>query len=125
MTMALKPDPEEPGTKVIRPWGWYASVDSGPGFQVKRIHVEPGQMLSLQLHHQRAEHWVVVSGTAEVTIGSLVRKLNPGEAEYIPVGVRHRLANNSPDATEIIEVQLGAYLGEDDIVRFDDAYGRS
>ena len=110
--------------KVHRPWGWYDSVDSGPRFQVKRIMVKPGAALSLQMHHHRAEHWIVVSGTAEVTVGDKVILLSENQSTYIPLGVTHRLANPGKVDLEIIEVQSGSYLGEDDIVRFDDTYGR-
>ena len=111
--------------KVHRPWGWYDSIDSGPRFQVKRIMVNPGAALSLQMHHHRAEHWVVVSGTAEVTNGEQVTLLSENQSTYIPLGQTHRLANPGKVPLEIIEVQSGSYLGEDDIVRFDDTYGRS
>ena len=110
--------------KVHRPWGWYDSVDSGPRFQVKRIMVKPGAALSLQMHHHRAEHWIVVSGTAEVTVGDKVILLSENQSTYIPLGVTHRLTNPGKVDLEIIEVQSGSYLGEDDIVRFDDTYGR-
>ena len=113
--------------KVYRPWGWYDSLGSGPdgtGFQVKHIGVYPGQSLSLQLHHKRAEHWVVVNGTATITVGELVRDYNPNEHVFIPLGDVHRLENRTESAVEIIEVQLGAYLGEDDIVRLQDNYSR-
>jgi mannose-1-phosphate guanylyltransferase/mannose-6-phosphate isomerase len=110
--------------KVYRPWGWYDSIESGEYFQVKRLHVKPGAKLSLQMHHKRAEHWVVVSGTATVTNGEQTFSLNKGESTYIPLGVTHSLENQTNEPLEIIEVQSGAYLGEDDIVRFKDAYGR-
>lgn len=110
--------------RVARPWGWYDSVDLGPRHQVKRIMVKPGASLSLQLHHHRAEHWVVVSGTAEVTNGDKVTVLGENQSTFIPLGQIHRLANPGRVPLEIIEVQSGAYLGEDDIVRFDDSYGR-
>ena len=110
--------------KVHRPWGWYDSIDSGPRFQVKRIMVKPGASLSLQMHHHRAEHWIVVSGTAEVTNGDQVMTLSENQSTYIPLGQKHRLANPGKVALEIIEVQSGSYLGEDDIVRFEDTYGR-
>ena len=110
--------------KVHRPWGWYDSVDSGPRFQVKRIMVKPGAKLSLQMHHHRAEHWIVVSGTAEVTNGDQVMTLSENQSTYIPLGQKHRLANPGKVPLEIIEVQSGSYLGEDDIVRFEDTYGR-
>ena len=110
--------------KVHRPWGWYDSIDSGPRFQVKRIMVKPGATLSLQMHHHRAEHWIVVSGTAEVTNGEKVFDLHENESTYIPLRQTHRLANRTDLPLEIIEVQSGGYLGEDDIVRFEDTYGR-
>ena len=110
--------------KVHRPWGWYDSIDAGPRFQVKRILVKPGASLSLQMHHHRAEHWIVVSGTAEVTNGNQVMVLSENQSTYIPLGQTHRLANPGKVPLEIIEVQSGSYLGEDDIVRFEDTYGR-
>ena len=110
--------------KVHRPWGWYDSIDSGPRHQVKRILVKPGASLSLQMHHHRAEHWIVVSGTAEVTNGDKVILLSENQSTYIPLGQTHRLANPGKVPLEIIEVQSGSYLGEDDIVRFEDTYGR-
>jgi mannose-1-phosphate guanylyltransferase/mannose-6-phosphate isomerase len=110
--------------KVNRPWGAYEGIDSGERFQVKRITVNPGASLSLQLHHQRAEHWVVVSGTAKVTCGDEVMMLSENQSTYIPLGVKHRLENPGQTPLEIIEVQSGNYLGEDDIVRFEDNYGR-
>jgi mannose-1-phosphate guanylyltransferase/mannose-6-phosphate isomerase len=111
--------------RVHRPWGWYESVDQGPRFQVKRIMVKPGARLSLQMHHHRAEHWIVVSGTAEVTNGQSVTMLTENQSTYIPLGQTHRLANPGKLPLEIIEVQSGSYLGEDDIVRFEDNYGRN
>jgi mannose-1-phosphate guanylyltransferase/mannose-6-phosphate isomerase len=110
--------------KVHRPWGHYDSVDNGDRFQVKRIVVNPGARLSLQMHHHRAEHWVVVRGTALVTRGTETFILAENESTYIPIGVQHRLENPGKMPLEIIEVQSGTYLGEDDIVRFDDKYGR-
>ena len=110
--------------KVHRPWGCYDSIDQGERFQVKRIVVNPGATLSLQMHHHRAEHWIVVSGTAEVTNGDKVFLLGENESTYIPLGHTHRLSNPGKVPLEIIEVQSGSYLGEDDIVRFEDAYGR-
>ncbi len=110
--------------KVYRPWGWYDSVDAGDRFQVKRIMVKPGATLSLQKHHHRAEHWIVVRGTAEVTNGDQVILLSENQSTYIPLGTVHRLANPGKVPLEIIEVQSGSYLGEDDIVRFEDTYGR-
>jgi mannose-1-phosphate guanylyltransferase/mannose-6-phosphate isomerase len=110
--------------KVRRPWGFYDSIDHGERFQVKRIVVTPGAQLSLQLHHHRAEHWVVVRGTALVTRGEEQFLLSENESTYIPIGTRHRLENPGKVPLEIIEIQSGAYLGEDDIVRFNDSYGR-
>lgn len=110
--------------KVSRPWGWYDCVDIGHRFQVKRIGVKPGASLSLQKHHHRAEHWVVVRGTAEVTCGEDVFLLSENQSTYIPVGEIHRLKNPGKIELEMIEVQSGTYLGEDDIVRLDDTYGR-
>ncbi|MGD9831493.1 MAG: mannose-1-phosphate guanylyltransferase/mannose-6-phosphate isomerase [Piscinibacter sp.] len=107
-----------------RPWGWYDSIDAGSRFQVKRIMVKPGASLSLQMHHHRAEHWIVVSGTAEVTCGDRKLLLTENQSTYIPLGETHRLANPGKVPLEIIEVQSGSYLGEDDIVRFEDTYGR-
>jgi mannose-1-phosphate guanylyltransferase/mannose-6-phosphate isomerase len=111
--------------QVHRPWGWYDSIDAGSRFQVKRIMVKPGASLSLQMHHHRAEHWIVVSGTAEVTNGDQVILLTENQSTYIPLGTTHRLANPGKVPLEIIEVQSGSYLGEDDIVRFEDTYGRA
>lgn len=110
--------------KIHRPWGWYDSIDSGERFQVKRIVVNPGASLSLQMHHHRAEHWIVVKGTAQVTNGDKVLLLGENESTFIPLGHVHRLTNPGKVPLEIIEVQSGSYLGEDDIVRFDDNYGR-
>jgi mannose-1-phosphate guanylyltransferase/mannose-6-phosphate isomerase len=110
--------------KVHRPWGWYDSVDDGERFKVKRIMVNPKASLSLQKHHHRAEHWIVVKGTAEVTCGERVLVLTENQSTYIPLGEVHRLANPGSIPLEIIEVQSGSYLGEDDIVRFEDRYGR-
>lgn len=111
--------------KVARPWGWYDSVDEGERFKVKRIQVKQGASLSLQMHHHRAEHWIVVKGTAEITNGDKVITLTENQSTYIPQGQTHRLANPGKTPLEIIEVQSGNYLGEDDIVRFEDTYGRS
>ncbi len=111
--------------KVHRPWGWYDSIDEAERFKVKRIQVKPGASLSLQKHHHRAEHWVVVKGTAEVTCGDKKLLLSENQSTYIPLGEVHRLANPGAIPLEIIEVQSGSYLGEDDIVRFEDAYGRN
>lgn len=110
--------------KVYRPWGWYDSIDFGPRFQVKRIVVNPGASLSLQKHHHRAEHWIVVTGTAEVTRGEDIFLLSENQSTYIPLGTVHRLKNPGVLPLEMIEVQSGGYLGEDDIVRFEDSYGR-
>ena len=110
--------------KVHRPWGWYDSIDAGDRFKVKRIQVKPGACLSLQMHHHRAEHWIVVRGIAEVINGEQVITLHENESTFIPQGQKHRLANPGLEPLEIIEVQSGAYLGEDDIVRFEDVYGR-
>jgi len=111
--------------KVYRPWGSYDGIDSGERFQVKRIVVKPGAALSLQKHHHRAEHWIVVKGTAEVTCDDKVFLLSENESTYIPLGSKHRLVNPGKQPLELIEVQSGSYLGEDDIVRFEDVYGRS
>jgi mannose-1-phosphate guanylyltransferase/mannose-6-phosphate isomerase len=110
--------------RVHRPWGSYEGVDSGERFQVKRLVVKPGASLSLQMHHHRAEHWVVVKGTARVTRGDEVLLLSENQSTYIPIGTKHRLENPGTIPLEIIEVQSGGYLGEDDIVRFDDHYNR-
>ncbi len=110
--------------KVARPWGWYDSIDVGERFQVKRIAVKPGAALSLQKHHHRAEHWVVVRGTAEVTRGEETFMLCENQSTYIPVGEIHRLKNPGVVELEMIEIQSGSYLGEDDIVRLEDVYGR-
>ena len=110
--------------RMYRPWGSYQRIDAGPRFQVKRITVKPGQRLSLQKHFHRAEHWVVVRGTAEVTIDDRVILRHENEAAYLPIGSVHRLANPGRIDLELIEVQVGSYTGEDDIVRFEDVYGR-
>jgi mannose-1-phosphate guanylyltransferase / mannose-6-phosphate isomerase len=110
--------------RIYRPWGYYQDVDIAPRYRVKRIVVQPGSKLSLQKHFHRSEHWVVVKGTAEVTIGSDVRSVHENESIYIPIGSVHRLANPGKIPLELIEVQVGSYLGEDDIVRLDDVYGR-
>jgi mannose-1-phosphate guanylyltransferase/mannose-6-phosphate isomerase len=110
--------------KIFRPWGWYDCVDIGERFQVKRIVVKPSASLSLQMHHHRAEHWIVVSGTAQVTRGDTKYLVSENESTFIPLGTRHRLENPGSVPLEIIEVQSGSYLGEDDIVRFEDVYGR-
>jgi mannose-1-phosphate guanylyltransferase/mannose-6-phosphate isomerase len=110
--------------KVYRPWGWYDSIEMGEHFQVKRLHVNPGAKLSLQMHYHRAEHWVVVSGIATVTNGKDVLTLKEGDSTYIPIGRKHGLENKGMKQLEIVEVQSGNYLGEDDIVRFEDIYAR-
>jgi mannose-1-phosphate guanylyltransferase/mannose-6-phosphate isomerase len=110
--------------KVYRPWGWYDSIEVGVHFQVKRLHVNPGAKLSLQMHYKRAEHWVVVSGTATAINGKDTLTLTEGDSTYIPIGTIHGLENKTSEQLEIIEVQSGTYLGEDDIVRFEDIYGR-
>jgi mannose-1-phosphate guanylyltransferase/mannose-6-phosphate isomerase len=111
--------------EVHRPWGSYDSVDVGDGFQVKRIKVKPGGRLSLQSHTRRAEHWIVVRGNARVTRDDDVFDLKANESTYIPIGAKHRLENPGREMLELIEVQSGDYLGEDDIVRYEDVYGRS
>lgn len=111
--------------RVYRPWGWFEGLDKGERFQVKRIMVNPGAQLSLQSHFHRAEHWIVVQGTLEVTIDNQVQLLNENQSTYIPLGARHRLANPGKIAAFLIEVQSGSYLGEDDIVRYEDVYGRA
>jgi mannose-1-phosphate guanylyltransferase/mannose-6-phosphate isomerase len=110
--------------RVYRPWGWFESIDQGPRFQVKRLMAAPGATLSLQYHRHRAEHWVVVSGVAEVTCDGRVFRLEENQSTYVPLGSSHRLANPGSEPVEIIEVQSGDYLGEDDIVRLEDTYGR-
>ena len=110
--------------EVFRPWGSYDSIDNGDRFQVKRLTIKPGAVLSLQLHHHRAEHWIVVAGTAQITRGEEVFLLEENQSTYIPLGVKHRVHNPGKIALHIIEVQSGTYLGEDDIVRFEDQYGR-
>src|SRR5262249_48889601 len=111
-------------SRVYRPWGYYESIDAGERFQVKRIMVKPGEALSLQMHHHRAEHWVVVSGTARVTRDEETKLLSENESTYIPIGAKHRLENPGKTPLFLIEVQSGGYLGEDDIVRFEDRYKR-
>ncbi len=110
--------------RMYRPWGYYQDVDAAERYRVKQIVVKPGSKLSLQKHFHRSEHWVVVKGTAEVTVGDDVRSVHENESVYIPIGSLHRLANPGKIPLELIEVQVGSYLGEDDIVRLDDAYGR-
>ena len=116
----------EPGLhrEVFRPWGSYDCVDAGPRFQVKRLTVKPGAKLSLQKHAHRAEHWVIVKGSARITRGDDVFTLTENESTYIPIGTVHRIENPGTEPLQIIEVQSGGYLGEDDIVRLDDTYGR-
>lgn len=111
--------------RVYRPWGWYEGIDIGERFQVKRIMVKPGERLSLQMHHHRAEHWVVVSGSAMITIDNVSKLYTENESTYIPIGSTHRLENPGKLPLHLIEVQSGSYLGEDDIVRFEDTYGRN
>jgi mannose-1-phosphate guanylyltransferase/mannose-6-phosphate isomerase len=120
----INPDLVELPARVVRPWGSYEAIATGPGFQVKRIVVDPGERLSLQSHVHRSEHWVIVRGAAEVTVGNEVSTLQENESTYIPAGTKHRLANPGKVPLELIEVQCGSYLGEDDITRFDDQYGR-
>ena len=110
--------------RVHRPWGWYQRIEIGPRFQVKRILVKPGARLSLQKHVHRAEHWVVVHGTAEVSVDERTWLMKENEAAYIPLGAVHRLANPGKIPVEMIEVQVGSYTGEDDIIRIEDIYGR-
>jgi mannose-1-phosphate guanylyltransferase/mannose-6-phosphate isomerase len=123
--LRLKNHPEaDVHLRSYRPWGWHQRIDRGPRFQCKRIVVNPGGRLSLQKHHHRAEHWVVVRGTAEVTVDGRVTTVHENEGAYIPIGSVHRLANPGRIPLELIEVQVGSYTGEDDIVRIEDAYGR-
>lgn len=110
--------------RMYRPWGWYQRIDMGPRFQVKRINVKPGGLLSLQKHFHRAEHWIVVRGTAEVTVDGKVSHIHENESIYLPIGCMHRLANPGKIELELIEVQVGSYTGEDDIVRVEDIYAR-
>jgi len=112
-------------TRTPRPWGWYETISESSGHKVKRIHVHPGQQISLQKHQQRAEHWVVVVGTALVTVDARVAEMTVGQHIDIPLGAVHRLANRTTAPVEIVEVQFGSYLGEDDIARLQDDYGRS
>lgn len=111
--------------RVYRPWGWYEGIDVGERFQVKRIMVKPGERLSLQMHHHRAEHWVVVSGSAMITVDDVTKLYTENESTYIPIGSTHRLENPGKLPLHLIEVQSGSYLGEDDIVRYEDTYGRA
>lgn len=117
-------DLNEVGRVYSRPWGSYKTIEMADGFQVKTISVNPGGRLSLQSHYQRAEHWVVVKGHATVTVNDSVKTYAVNEAIYIPLEAKHRLENLTQDVVMIVEVQVGAYLGEDDIVRYDDVYGR-
>ena len=110
--------------KVFRPWGYYDSIDSGKDFQVKRILVNPNSKISLQMHQFRSEHWIIISGSAIITCGKEVFKLNKNQSTYIPKGQTHRLENPNDFSLELIEVQTGSYLGEDDIIRFEDDYQR-
>jgi mannose-6-phosphate isomerase-like protein (cupin superfamily) len=109
----------------LRPWGWYETIGTGDRFQVKRIHVHPGAALSLQSHLHRAEHWIVVQGTARVTIGDKVSLVSENQSIYVPLGEVHRLENPGRVPMVLIEVQTGSYLGEDDIIRYEDRYSRS
>ena len=115
----------EENRKVYRPWGWYDSIERGDKFQVKRLHVYPKARLSLQSHEHRSEHWVVVNGTALIEKNGEKQLLSENESTFIPLGCKHRLSNPGKMRLELIEVQSGAYVGEDDIVRFEDIYGRS
>ncbi|MCY3637710.1 MAG: cupin domain-containing protein, partial [Chloroflexi bacterium] len=115
---------QENHVKINRPWGSFETVDSGDRFQVKRLTIRPGEVLSLQMHHHRAEHWVVVKGTAKVTRGDEEFLLTENQSTYVPVGVIHRLENPGTLPLEVVEVQTGSYLEEDDIVRFEDRYDR-
>jgi mannose-6-phosphate isomerase len=121
MNTAVRP---EPVGRTERPWGWYETVSEAPGNKIKRIRVHPGRQCSLQKHQQRAEHWVVVLGCAQVTIGGRVLELTEGQHVDIALGELHRLSNKTTLPVEIVEVQFGVYLGEDDIVRLQDDYGR-
>ena len=111
-------------TTVYRPWGYYECIGEGDRYQIKRIMVKPGAALSLQMHHHRAEHWVVVQGTAKVTCDDRVSLISENQSTYIPIGSKHRLENPGKVPLYLVEVQSGCYLGEDDIVRLDDPYGR-
>jgi len=122
---SVKRNEHEVHSRVYRPWGWYEGIDAGERFQVKRIMVKPGEKLSLQMHHHRAEHWVVVSGSAMITVDDKTKLFSENESTYIPIGSTHRLENPGKLPLHLIEVQSGSYLGEDDIVRFQDTYGRS
>ncbi|PVE22128.1 hypothetical protein DC522_22720 [Microvirga sp. KLBC 81] len=125
VSMRAKQRPEaSEHIRMYHPWGWYQRIDHGSRFQVKRIMVKPGGRLSLQKHHHRAEHWVVVKGTAEVTVNENVSLVHENESIYIPIGSMHRLVNPGRIPLEVIEVQVGSYTGEDDIIRVEDIYGR-
>jgi mannose-1-phosphate guanylyltransferase/mannose-1-phosphate guanylyltransferase/mannose-6-phosphate isomerase len=121
----VEPQVTEDHLKVHRPWGSYQALENGERYQVKRIVVKAGHRLSLQRHHHRAEHWVVVRGTARVTVGDEIKLLHENESIYIPLGASHRLENPGKIELELIEVQTGSYLGEDDIVRLEDDFSRS
>jgi len=108
-----------------RPWGWFESLIVGERFQVKRIHVNPGAALSLQSHHHRSEHWIVVEGTAQVTVDDTVRLVTENQSIYVPLGAVHRMENPGKVPMVLIEVQTGSYLGEDDIIRYEDVYART
>jgi mannose-1-phosphate guanylyltransferase/mannose-6-phosphate isomerase len=124
-TLKAKNRPEaDQHIRIYRPWGWYQRIDVGARFQVKHIIVKPGGQLSLQKHFHRAEHWIVVRGTAEVTVDQKVTHVHENEAAYIPIGATHRLANPGRIPLELIEVQVGSYTGEDDIIRIEDVYNR-
>jgi mannose-1-phosphate guanylyltransferase/mannose-6-phosphate isomerase len=122
---ALKRPEAAEHRRSYRPWGYYQSIDQGGRYQVKRIVVKPGGRLSLQKHHHRAEHWVVVRGTAEVTLNDQIKLIHENESIYLPIGSIHRLANPGKINLELIEVQTGSYLGEDDIIRIEDVYNRT
>ncbi len=115
----------EIGKTYDRPWGWYKTIAQDVGFQAKVIHVIPGGRLSLQSHNKRAEHWVVVNGRPTITINDHVAEYKTNDAVYIPLQAKHRLENLTQESVEIVEVQVGSYLGEDDIIRYDDIYGRT
>jgi mannose-6-phosphate isomerase-like protein (cupin superfamily) len=122
--MSITMQRNEVGLSDVRPWGSWEVLDAGRDYKVKRITVSPHSRLSLQTHAHRSEHWVVVAGVATCTIGDGEVELHPGERVYVPLGERHRIANERAEALIVIEVQLGSYLGEDDIVRIEDDYGR-
>ena len=111
--------------KDYRPWGWFESLTLGHRFQVKRIYVKPGAALSLQSHKHRSEHWIVVEGTAKVTIDNETKNVKEGQSVYVPLGAKHRMENPGKSSMVLIEVQIGAYLGEDDIIRYEDRYLRN